>query len=218
MSSFYEECVPEGIHYGYGRVSTKDQNPARQRDELLAAGVDPKYYYEEKESGKDFNRAKYNEMLSAVREGDVIFFSSLDRMGRNYEELKAQWSLITTVKKADIVILDQPLLDTRQTKGLMKTFICDMVLSLLSFTAQNERENIRKRQAGGIAHAKMIGVKFGRPAIELPESFYGLADKVLEGELTQKDASKACNMKRTTFRKYYCKYRDGEIGGDVKKE
>ena len=149
--------------YGYVRVSSQDQNEDRQLIEMERVGISKNNIYIDKQSGKDFNRPKYKKLIRRLQEGDVLYILSIDRLGRNYEEILNQWRLITKDMKVDVVVIDMPLLDTRRDKNLLGTFISDMVLQLLSFVAQNERENIKKRQAQGIAAAKARGVKFGRP-------------------------------------------------------
>ena len=160
--------------YGYIRVSSHDQNEDRQCIAMRRAEIPRSHIYMDKQSGKDFNRPSYQKLLRKLREGDVLYVLSIDRLGRNYEEIQNQWRILTKEKKIDIVVIDMPLLDTRREKNLLGTFISDMVLQLLSFVAQNERESIRKRQAEGIAAAKLRGVQFGRPKRELPAEF--LAD------------------------------------------
>lgn len=159
------------ITYGYIRVSSQDQNEDRQRIAMEEADITDTHIYMDKQSGKDFNRPNYQKLLRKLREGDILYILSIDRLGRNYEEIQNQWRILTKEKKIDIVVIDMPLLDTRREKNLLGTFISDMVLQLLSFVAQNERENIRKRQAQGIAAAKMRGVKFGRPKAKLSLDF-----------------------------------------------
>ena len=158
-------------NYGYIRVSSQDQNEDRQRIAMQQSNIDSSHIYIDKQSGKDFNRPSYQKLIRKMRPGDVLYILSIDRLGRNYEEIQNQWRILTKEKKVDIVVIDMPLLDTRRDKNLLGTFISDMVLQLLSFVAQNERENIRKRQAEGIAAAKMRGVKFGRPKKELDDDF-----------------------------------------------
>ena len=158
--------------YGYIRVSSTDQNEDRQRLALLTAGVPSDSQYMDKLSGKNFERPAYKRMLRRLRAGDLLYILSIDRLGRNYSEVLEQWRVLTKEKGVDIVVLDMPLLDTRRGKDLMGTFIADLVLQILSFVAQNERENIRKRQAEGIAAAKARGVRFGRPSQALPDNFY----------------------------------------------
>jgi DNA invertase Pin-like site-specific DNA recombinase len=161
----------KGNVYGYIRVSTREQNIERQMIALQEAGVNENNIYIDKQSGKNFQRPAYAKMLSLIQEGDLIIVKSIDRLGRNYQEIMEQWSIITKEKKADICILDMPLLDTTKTKDLLGTFISDVVLQLLSFVAENERDNIRQRQAEGIAAAKARGVRFGKPVIPMPDNF-----------------------------------------------
>ena len=158
--------------YGYVRVSSRDQNEDRQLIALRGKGVEDRFIYMDKVSGKDFNRPQYKKLVKKLKPGDLLYIQSIDRLGRNYEELQNQWRILTKEKNVDICVIDMPLLDTRQGKYLMGTFIADLVLQILSFVAQNEREFIRKRQAEGIAAAKAKGVKFGRPPIPLPDNFY----------------------------------------------
>ena len=158
--------------YGYIRVSSRDQNEDRQLIALHGKGVEDRFIYMDKVSGKDFNRPQYKKLVKKLKPGDLLYIQSIDRLGRNYEEVQNQWRILTKEKNVDICVIDMPLLDTRQGKDLMGTFIADLVLQILSFVAQNEREFIRKRQAEGIAAAKAKGVKFGRPPIPLPDNFY----------------------------------------------
>ena len=189
------------IIYGYVRVSTKDQNIDRQMKELIAYGVAPQRIYMDKLSGKDFNRPSYQKLTRRkVKPGDLIVVQSLDRLGRNYEEIQNQWRILTKEKGVDIVVLDMPLLDTRQGKDLMGTFLSDIVLQVLSFVAENERSNIRQRQAEGIAAAKARGVRFGRPPKPLPENFYHLYQQWKSGKITETTAAKLCRMPLSTFR------------------
>jgi len=157
--------------YAYIRVSTTEQNEDRQLDAMTALGIPDSRIFTDKLSGKDFNRPAYQRLLRKLKPGDTLYVQSIDRLGRNYEDIQAQWRLLTKDKGVDIVVLDMPLLDTRQGKDLMGTFIADLVLQILSFVAQNERETIRKRQAEGIAAAKSRGVRFGRPIKKPPENF-----------------------------------------------
>lgn len=159
-------------YYGYIRVSSRDQNEERQLIALHGKGVENRLIYMDKVSGKDFNRPQYKKLVKKLKPGDLFYIQSIDRLGRNYEELQNQWRILSKEKNVDICVIDMPLLDTRQGKDLMGTFIADLVLQILSFVAQNEREFIRKRQAEGIAAAKAKGVKFGRPPIPLPDNFY----------------------------------------------
>ena len=184
--------------YGYIRVSSKDQNEDRQQIALELQGVDR--IFMDKQSGKDFDRPEYKKMVRKLHAGDVLYVLSIDRLGRNYEEIQEQWRYLTKEKRVDIVVLDMPLLDTRQGKDLMGTFIADLVLQILSFVAQSERENIKKRQAEGIAAAKARGMKFGRPAKPLPENFQKVFFKWKNGEITGTEAAENCNMPLSTFR------------------
>ena len=186
--------------YGYIRVSTRDQNEDRQLDALLELGIPRARLYLDKQSGKDFQRPQYQRLLRRLRPGDVLYLASIDRLGRNYEEIQVQWRVLTKEKGVDIVVLDMPLLDTRQGKDLMGTFIADLVLQILSFVAQNERENIRKRQAEGIAAAKARGVRFGRPPKPLPPNFSVVCRQWQQGRLTMTQAAKNCGMPLSTFR------------------
>ena len=185
--------------YGYMRVSGKDQNEDRQRLALLEIGVPEKQIYMDKLSGKDFERPQYKKMLRKLDSDSVLYVKSIDRLGRNYIDLNEQWRVITKEKGADIVVLDMPLLDTRREKNLLGTFISDMVLSLLGYVAENERINIRQRQAEGIAAAKINGVKFGRPMIPLPDNFQEMHENWRLGKISMKQAAENCGMKVKTF-------------------
>jgi len=184
---------------GYMRVSTKEQNEDRQRVALLEMGVPERDIYMDKMSGKDFERPQYKRMLRKLDSNTVLFVKSIDRLGRNYADLNEQWRIITKEKGADIVVIDMPILDTRREKNLLGTLISDIVLALLSYVAENERVNIRQRQAEGIAAAKARGVKFGRPPKPLPENFYEVRKAWKNKKITQKEAAKACNMAESTF-------------------
>ncbi len=186
--------------YGYARVSTREQNEDRQLIALLEAGVDMKRIYIDKRSGKDFERPKYKQLLKRLKKDDLLYVKSIDRLGRNYEEILEQWRCLTKEKGVDIVVLDMPLLDTRRGRDLMGTFLSDIVLQILSFVAENERENIRQRQAEGIAAAKAKGVKFGRPQKPLPPNFADAYKSWVTGEMSGSDAARLCNMPLTTFR------------------
>lgn len=185
--------------YGYARVSSKDQNEERQLIALHNMEIPKKNIYVDKQSGKDFNRPMYRKLLRKLRKNDVLYIKSIDRLGRNYEEIMQQWKLITKEKAADIVVMDMPLLDTRRGKDLMGTFLADIVLVVLSYVAENERVNIRQRQAEGIAAAKARGVKFGREPMPLPENFYQVYEKWRVGEITVTGAAHECGMERSTF-------------------
>ena len=185
--------------YGYARVSSMDQNEERQIIALKNAHIPVKNIFVDKQSGKDFNRPKYKKLIKKLKEGDILYVLSIDRLGRNYEEIQKQWHTLTKEIGIDICVLDMPLLDTRRGKDLMGTFIADLVLQILCFVAQNERENIRKRQAEGIAAAKAKGVKFGRPPIPLPDNFYLVHKAWRAKKLTLKQAAAACGMPVGTF-------------------
>lgn len=185
--------------FGYIRVSTKEQNEDRQLIALNEYNVPEKNIYMDKQSGKDFDRKQYKRMLKSVKENDLIIIKSIDRLGRNYAEILEQWRMITKIKKADIFVIDMPVLDTRRGKDLMGTFLSDIVLQVLSFVAESERDNIKQRQAEGIAAAKAKGVKFGRPPKELPPNFMSVYKKWINKELSVKEAAEACNMPMTTF-------------------
>lgn len=185
--------------YGYIRVSSADQNEDRQLIALLEAGVSEKHIFMDKQSGKDFERKQYQRMMRKLKKGDLLYIKSIDRLGRNYKEIQEQWRILTKEKGIDICVLDMPLLDTRQCKDLMGTFIADLVLQILSFVAENERINIRQRQAEGIAAAKARGVKFGRPLMPWPDNFYSISSEWLEKKISITQAAKECGMPVSTF-------------------
>ena len=185
--------------YGYVRVSSSDQNEDRQLIALLEKGVIQKNIYIDKQSGKDFDRPQCKKLLRKLKWGDLMYIHSIDRLGRNYEEIQKQWRLLTKDIGVDICVLDMPLLDTRNGKDLMGTFIADLVLQILSFVAQNERENIKKRQAEGIAAAKKRGVQFGRPSISVPENFASLVRAWEKNEISIDDVLNDCKMSKSTF-------------------
>ena len=185
--------------YGYMRVSTREQNEDRQRIALIEMGVPEKQIYIDKLSGKNFERPQYKRLLKKLDSNSVLYIKSIDRLGRNYADLNEQWRIITKEKGADIVVIDMPILDTRREKNLLGTFISDIVLALLSYVAENERINIKQRQAEGIMAAKERGVKFGRPPLPLPDNFYEVHKLWRERKLTLKQAAKACNMAKSTF-------------------
>ena len=187
------------ITYGYIRVSSRDQNEERQFIALQSKGVKKSCIYIDKKSGKDFDRPQYKKLIKKLKPGDLLMIQSIDRLGRNYEEVQNQWRFLTKEKEVDICVIDMPLLDTRQGKDLLGTFIADIVLQILSFVAQNEREYIRKRQAEGIAAAKTRGVKFGIPPIPLPDNFHAIHKAWRTKKLTLKQAAEACNMPVGTF-------------------
>lgn len=187
--------------YGYVRVSSADQNEDRQLLALTTVGVANEAIYIDKQSGKNFLRKQYQKLLKKLEIGDLLYIKSIDRLGRNYEEVQEQWRLLTKVKGVDIVVIDMPLLDTRRSKDLLGTFIADLVLQVLSFVAQNERENIRQRQAEGIAAAKKRGVRFGRPKKALPDNFFEVKERWQRGEITCREAAKLCKMPYGSFRR-----------------
>ena len=183
--------------YGYIRVSSTDQNEDRQL--LAMQELDITNIYADKRSGKDFDRPKYAELRQKLQVGDLLYVKSIDRLGRNYEEIIEQWRVITKEKGVDIVVIDMPILDTTQYKDLLGTFISDLVLQVLSFVAQNERENIRQRQAEGIRAAKLKGVRFGKPVAPMPDNFTELVKRWEKGEIKTADMLKLCGVGRTTF-------------------
>ena len=185
--------------YAYVRVSSTDQNEDRQMIAMEQVGVPEGNIYIDKQSGKDFNRPNYKRLMKRLREGDILYILSIDRLGRNYEEIQNQWRIITKENKVDIVVIDMPLLDTRRDKNLLGTFISDMVLQLLSFVAENERENIRSRQAAGIAAAKAKGVKFGRPVKEVSEEFAREVELWAKKEISLEEILQKYDMCRATF-------------------
>ncbi|MCI8886549.1 MAG: recombinase family protein [Hungatella sp.] len=185
--------------YGYARVSTKEQKEDRQLLALTQMQLSLKNIYVDKQSGKDFERPMYMRLMKKLREDDVLYIKSIDRLGRNYEEILEQWRMLTREKKVDIVVLDMPLLDTRRGKDLMGTFLSDIVLQVLSFVAENERKNIRERQREGIEAAKVRGVHFGRPVNPLPRNFDKTCRRWASGEMSGRQAAKLCGMPASTF-------------------
>lgn len=185
--------------YGYARVSSTDQNEERQLIALHQAGVEDKYIYIDKQSGKDFNRPQYQKLLRKLKAGDLLYIKSIDRLGRNYEEIQVQWRILTKEKGVDICVIDMPLLDTRRGKDLVGTFLSDIVLQVLSFVAENERNNIRQRQAEGIAAARARGVHLGRPVKEAPADFDRIVKAWEKKEITMEDAMQMTGMSETTF-------------------
>ncbi len=188
-------------------MSSADQNEDRQMIALTEAGVPEKNIYMDKLSGKNFDRPQYKKLVNKLKAGDLLYILSIDRLGRNYEEIQNQWRIITKEKGVDICVLDMPLLDTRQGKDLMGTFIADLVLQILSFVAQSERENIRKRQKQGIAAAKARGVRFGRPEIPIPDNFGKIVADWEKKKISFEEALKLCNMSEATFYRKLRKYR-----------
>ena len=188
-----------GTIYGYIRVSTREQNEDRQRLALAALPVPEENIYMDKQSGKDFERPQYRRLVRRLRRDDLLYVKSIDRLGRNYSEILEQWRMLTKEKGVDIAVLDMPLLDTRRGKDLMGTFLSDIVLQVLSFVAENERDNIRQRQAEGIAAAKARGVRFGRPPLPLPDNFHMLHQAWRGQKITLRQAARACGMPTGTF-------------------
>lgn len=186
--------------YAYARVSSKEQNLDRQIRAFDECKFEIDKVYAEKQSGKDFNRPRYQALVRVLKPGDLLIIKSLDRLGRNYEEIQSEWRKLTKDKQVDIVVLDMPLLDTTMAEGLLGTFIADLVLQVLAFTAQMEREQIKQRQQEGIEAAKARGVKFGRPEKKTPENFTEMAEKWRSGELTGAEAAEHCGMPLSTFR------------------
>ena len=186
--------------FGYVRVSTKDQNEDRQLIAMQGLSIPEKNLYIDKQSGKDFDRPQYKKLVRRLKKDDLLYIKSIDRLGRNYEEIQNQWRVLTKEKGVDIVVLDMPLLDTRRGKDLVGTFLSDIVLQVLSFVAENERTNIRQRQAEGIAAAKARGVRFGRPPAPLPENCHRAYQRWKAGKITGTAAAKECGMPLSTFR------------------
>ncbi len=185
--------------YGYMRVSSKDQNEDRQKMALREMNVPEKNIYMDKQSGKDFERPAYKRMVQKLGNGDLLYIQSIDRLGRNYEEIQNQWRILTKEKGVDICVIDMPLLDTRRGKDLVGTFLSDVVLQVLSFVAENERTNIRKRQAEGIAAARARGVRFGRRRIQVPDEFAYVAEQWEVGGISATVAANELGMSRDTF-------------------
>ena len=185
--------------YGYVRVSSQDQNEDRQMIAMREYGVPEGHIFLDKQSGKDFNRPQYMAMKDTVQKGDLLVVKSIDRLGRSYDEIREQWRILTKEKQIDICVIEMPLLDTRQYKDLMGTFIADLVLQVLSFCSESERTAIRQRQAEGIAAAKARGVRFGRPAKKPPENFSEIVVSWQKGMLRFEDAIERCGMSRSTF-------------------
>ena len=190
----------ESTIYGYIRVSTKEQCEERQLIALRDFPVQDDKIFMDKLSGKDFNRPQYKKLMRKLKRGDILVVKSIDRLGRNYDEILNQWRIITKEKQADIVVLDMPLLDTRQRgRDLTGTFVADLVLQILSYVAQTERENIRQRQMEGIAAAKLRGVQFGRPRKTVPENFPLLKEQWEKKEITSRQAAKTLHIAQDTF-------------------
>ena len=195
--------------YGYIRVSSRDQNEDRQLLALLSLDIPEQNIFTDRQSGKDFDRPQYRRMVRRMKKDDLLYIKSIDRLGRNYEEIQNQWRFLTKEKGVDICVMDMPLLDTRRGKDLMGTFLSDIVLQVLSFVAENERTSILQRQAEGIAAARLRGVKFGRPARPLPEDSYNIHKDWRNKKLTLAQAAAACDLPIGTF---YDKARKFEKG------
>ena len=185
--------------YGYVRVSTREQNEDRQMIAMREAGVPEKNIYMDKQSGKDFDRPRYKKLLQKLKKDDLLYIKSIDRLGRNYEEIQNQWRILTKEKGVDICVIDMPLLDTRRGKDLVGTFLSDIVLQVLSFVAENERTNIRQRQAEGIAAAKARGVRFGRPEKPIPEDFPQIVEAWERRKIPFREVLRRCDMSKATF-------------------
>ena len=198
--------------YGYVRVSSAEQNEKRQIIALKEVGVSEENIFIDKQSGKNFDRPQYKKIIKKLRAGDLLYVLSIDRLGRNYEEIQNQWRVNMKEIGADICVLDMPLLDTREGKDLMGTFIADLVLQILSFVAQSERENIKKRQEQGIAAAKEKGVRFGRPKIPLPDNFERLVKNWEKRNISFEEILKLCNMSEATFYRKLREYRKRKGG------
>jgi len=196
-----------GNTYGYIRVSSLDQNEDRQLIAMQEKLVSQKNLFIDKQSGKDFDRPQYKKMIKKIQNGDLLYVLSIDRLGRNYEEIQKQWRILTKEIGVDICVIDMPLLDTRNGKDLMGTFIADLVLQILSFCSENERVNIKKRQAEGIAAARARGVHLGRPVKEAPADFPEIVKAWEKGEITLKEALRRCNMGETSFYRRRREYR-----------
>lgn len=188
-----------GNKYGYVRVSTKEQNEDRQMIALSEVQIPNDNIFIDKQSGKDFICPMYKKMIKKLKSGDMLYIKSIDRLGRNYEDILEQWRFLTKEKKVDIIVLDMPLLDTTKGKDLMGMFLGDVVLQLLSFVAENERKCIRQRQQEGIEAAKLRGVKFGRPKVQLPDNFKQIYEKWLAKEISANEAAQMCNIAKATF-------------------
>ncbi len=201
----------QGKTYGYARVSSRDQNLDRQMDALEEFGVDPARVFADKASGKDFERPAYAELVAALEPGDLVVVASIDRLGRNYDEILVQWRRLTRELAVDVAVLDMPLLDTRSTvDGVTGRFISDLVLQLLSYVSQIEREHIKVRQAEGIAAAQARGTRFGRPKIERPEGCAALLERVRVGTVSRRRAASELGVSRSTVERWLTEDREDE--------
>lgn len=193
--------------YGYIRVSSKEQNIARQVEAMLSAGITKKQMYIDKQSGKDFNRKAYRKLVKKLKDGDGLYVKSIDRLGRDYEEILNEWRYLTRTKNVDIVVLDFPLLDTRnQPNSITGKFIADIVLQILSYVAQIERENTRQRQAEGIRIAKENGTKFGRPKLDVPADFFKILELWQAGEISKREGARRLSTNHNTFSRWIDRY------------
>ena len=193
--------------YGYCRVSTLEQNEGRQLIALQNEGIPLEHIFVDKQSGKDFKRPMYKALLKTMVEGDLLYVKSIDRLGRNYEEITNQWRIITQERNINMVVIDMPILDTRAVKGLMRTFLINIVLEVMSFVAQNERETLQQRQAEGILVAKARGVKFGRPVISRPKNYCEVVKQWEKKEILLSEALELTGLKKTTFYSLLREYR-----------
>lgn len=200
--------------YGYARVSGMDQNEDRQMLAIRERNVPDQNIFIDKQSGKNFDRPFYKRLVSRLKDGDLLYVQSIDRLGRNYKEIQEQWRILTKEKGIDICVIDMPLLDTRQGKDLMGTFIADLVLQILSFVAQSERENIRKRQEQGIAAARARGVRFGRPGKSVPENFGEMVERWEGKEICLREVLEQCDMREATFYRKLREFRMIRDGGE----
>jgi DNA invertase Pin-like site-specific DNA recombinase len=196
--------------FGYIRVSCADQSDSRQIDSMSGLGIPPHHIFTDRQSGKDFDRTAYKLLVKTLKPGDLIYIKSIDRLGRNYEEIQNQWRILTKERRVDIAVLDMPLLDTQQGRDLMGTFIADIVLQILSFVAHHEREAIRKRQTEGIAAAKARGVRFGRPIKKPPENFDSVVRQWESGKMEFKEVLEQTGLKQATFYNRLREYRQGK--------
>lgn len=199
------------MKYGYIRVSTKEQKEDRQLIALSKCNIKPENIFTDKESGKDFNRKNYKRLIKKLKKGDILIIKSIDRLGRNYNEIIEQWRKITQTKKADIIVLDMPLLDTTKNKDLFGTFISDLVLQILSFVAENERENIKQRQAEGIAAAKAKGIKFGRPKKYNINNYAEILEKRIRNEITKNQAIELMKVSEKTYYRLLQEYKNMKL-------
>ena len=205
--NFFEE-VENSMIYAYIRISGTDQNENRQLDAVAGLNIDSSQIFIDKQSGKDFNRPAYKALMKKLKSGDLLYIKSIDRLGRNYEDILEQWRILIKEKEVDIAVIDMPLLNTSADKDLLGTLISDVVLQLLSYVAQNERESIRRRQAEGIASAKVRGVKFGRPSTKPPENFMELVRMWEEKEISYTEVLEMTKLKHSTFYYFLKKYRE----------